>query len=144
MTKLVSNSRGYYRCCEGGNHPLTNQDGHSLDPLHILDQNGQESAKPPSLAICRMRHNIRVFAIIFPFLMPPHLLHCFFGQEQPFQPWRDRYVTKLFDRHFCGNRDSIIICHLDVSGPTAMHTFGVILLLLLEKHEIFSHTSIFS
>jgi hypothetical protein len=31
-----------------------------------------------SLAINKMRHNIRVFATTFPFLMPPHLLHYFF------------------------------------------------------------------
>jgi hypothetical protein len=30
-------------------------------------------------SISRMRRNIRVFAIIFPFLMPPHMFHCFFG-----------------------------------------------------------------
>jgi hypothetical protein len=33
----------------------------------------------PSFSINRMRHNIRVFAITFPFLVPPHLFHCFFG-----------------------------------------------------------------
>jgi hypothetical protein len=43
---------------------------------------------------------------------------------------RDRYVTKLFGRHFCGNKDTIFISHLHVSGPIAMHTFGVILVLL--------------
>jgi hypothetical protein len=90
----------------------------------------------PSLTIHRMGHNIGVFAFPFPFLMPPHLLHCFFGQEQPFQPWHDRYVTKLFGRHFCGNRDTIFISHLHVFGPTTMHTFDVILVLLLEQHTI--------
>jgi hypothetical protein len=40
---------GYYRCCEVGNHPLTNQDEHFLGPLQILDQNSQESAKPHHL-----------------------------------------------------------------------------------------------
>jgi hypothetical protein len=43
--------------------------------LQILDQNGPKSA---SLAICRMRHNIRVFTITFLILVPPHLLCCFF------------------------------------------------------------------
>jgi hypothetical protein len=97
----------------------------------------------PSLTIHRMRHNIGVFAFTFPFLMPPHLLRCFFGQEQPFQPWRDRYVTKLFGHHFCGNRDTIFISHLHISGPTAMHTFDVILVLLLEQHTIlFAHINL--
>jgi hypothetical protein len=72
-----------------------------------------------------MRHDIGVLAITFPFLMPPHLLRYFFGQEQPLEPWRDRYVTKLFDGHFCGDRDSIFIYNLHISGPTAVHTFGV-------------------
>jgi hypothetical protein len=94
----------------------------------------------PSLAIRRMGHNIGVFAFTFPFTMPPHLLRFFFGQEQPFQPWRDRYVTKLFVHHFCGSRDTIFISHLHVSGPTTMHTFGVILVLLPEQHAIlFAH-----
>jgi hypothetical protein len=90
----------------------------------------------PSLAIRRMRHDIGVLAITFPFLMPPHLLRCFFRQEQPFEPWRDRYVRKLFDNHFCGDRDSIFVYNLHVSGPTVMHTFGVIILLLPEQHAI--------
>jgi hypothetical protein len=68
--------------------------------------------------------------------MSPHLLRCFFGQEQPFEPWRDRYVTKLFDDHFCGDRDSIFVCNLHISGPTTMYTFGVVLVLLLEQHAI--------
>jgi hypothetical protein len=97
----------------------------------------------PSLTIRRIGHNIGVFAFMFPFMMPPHLLRCFFGQEQPFQPWRDRYVTKLFGRHFDGNRDNIFISHLHVSGPTAMHTFDVILVLLLEQHAIlFTHINL--
>jgi hypothetical protein len=96
-----------------------------------------------SLTIRRMRHNIRIFAFTFPFMMPPHLLRCFFGQEQPFQPWRDRYVTKLFGHHFCGNRDTIFISHLHVSGPTVMHTFGVILVLLSEQYVIlFTHINL--
>jgi hypothetical protein len=96
-----------------------------------------------SLAIRRMGHNIRVFTFTFPFVMPPHLLCYFFRQEQPFHPWRDRYVTKLFGCHFCGNRDTIFISHLYASGPTAMHTFGVILVLLLEQHVIlFTHINI--
>jgi hypothetical protein len=68
--------------------------------------------------------------------MPPHLLCCFFGQEQPFEPWHDRYVTKLFDDQFCGDRDSIFIYNLHLSGPTAMHTFGAVLMLLPEQHAI--------
>jgi hypothetical protein len=60
-----------------------------------------------SLAIRRMGLDIGVFTFTFPFIMPPHLLCCFFRQEQPFQPWRDRYVTKLFGCHFCGNRHNI-------------------------------------
>jgi hypothetical protein len=83
-----------------------------------------------------MRHDIRVLAIMFPFLMPPHLLHCFFRQDQSFEPWRDRYVTKLFDGHFCGDRDSIFVYNLHVSGPTAMHTFGVVLVVLSEQQAI--------
>jgi hypothetical protein len=90
----------------------------------------------PSLTIRRMGHNIGVFALTFPFLMPPHLLHCFFGQEQPFQPWCDRYVTKLFGHHFCGNRDTIFISHLHVSGPTSMHTIRCLFVLLPEQHTI--------
>jgi hypothetical protein len=97
----------------------------------------------PSLAIYRMRHNIGVFTFMFPFMMPHHLLHYFFRQEQPFQHWYDRYVTKLFGRHFCGNRNTIFISHLHVSGPTAMYTFGVILVLLLEQHVIlFAHINL--
>jgi hypothetical protein len=96
-----------------------------------------------SLAIRRMGHNIEIFAFTFLFMMPPHLLHCFFGQEQSFQPWRDRYVTKPFSRHFCGNRDTIFISHLHVSGPTVMYTFGVILVLLSEQHVIlFTHINL--
>jgi hypothetical protein len=93
-----------------------------------------------SLAIRRMGLDIGVFTFTFPFIMPPHLLCCFFRQEQPFQPWRDRYVTKLFGCHFCGNRDTIFISHLHISGPTTMHTFGIILVLLPEQHAIlFAH-----
>jgi hypothetical protein len=91
----------------------------------------------PSLGIRKMRHNIGVFAITYPFLVPPHLLHHFFAQEQPFQPWRDRYVTKVFDHHFCGDRCPIFVYHLDISGPTTMLTFDVILVLLLKQHAIF-------
>jgi hypothetical protein len=54
----------------------------------------------------------------------------FFTQEQRFQPWHDRYVMKLFDRHFCGDRYSIFVYHLHASGLTTMHTFDVILVLL--------------
>jgi hypothetical protein len=87
--------------------------------------------------------SLQSLTFTFPFLMPPHLLHCFFGQEQPFQPWRDRYVMKLFDRHFCGNRDTIFVSHLHVSRQTTMHTFGVILVLLLEQHVIpFAHINL--
>jgi hypothetical protein len=43
---------------------------------------------------------------------------------------------KLFNGHFCGDRDSIFVYNLHVSGPTVMHTFDVILLLLLEQHAI--------
>jgi hypothetical protein len=94
----------------------------------------------PSLAIRRMGHNIGVFSFTFPFLMPPHLVRYFFGQEQPFQPWRDRYVSKVFDRHFGGNRVTIFVSHLHVSGPTTMYAFGGILVLLLEQHTIlFAH-----
>jgi hypothetical protein len=32
----------------------------------------------PSLTISRMRHNIRVFTITFPFLVLPYLFRCFF------------------------------------------------------------------
>jgi hypothetical protein len=74
--KLANKSRGYYRCCEVGNHSSINQDEYSLDSLQILYQNGQEFAKPH---IHRMRYNIGVSATIFHFLPPPHLLHCFFG-----------------------------------------------------------------
>jgi hypothetical protein len=50
---------------------------------------------------------------------------------------------KLFGRHFCCNRDTIFISHLHVSGPTAMHTFGVILVLLPEQHTIlFAHINL--
>jgi hypothetical protein len=98
----------------------------------------------PSLTIRRMRHNIDIFPIIFPFLMPSHLFRCFFRKGQPFQPWRDRYVSKLFDRHFFGDKGSIFVYHLHVSGYTEMHTFGVILVLLLEQYAIFSQASIFS
>jgi hypothetical protein len=83
-----------------------------------------------------MQHDIGVLSITFPFLMPPHLLHCFFRQEQLFEPWRDRYVTKLFDGNFCGDRDSIFIYELHVSGPTTMHTFDVVLVFLSEQHAI--------
>jgi hypothetical protein len=97
----------------------------------------------PSLAIRWMGHNIGVFAFTFPFMMLPHLLHCFFEQEQPFQPWRDKYVTKLFGHHFCGHRDTIFISHLHVSGPTTMHIFSVILVLLPEQHVIlFAHINL--
>jgi hypothetical protein len=97
----------------------------------------------PSLAIHRIGHNIGFFTFTFSFMMPPHLLRYFFGQEQMFQPWRDRYVTKLFGHHFCGNRDTIFISHLHVSGPTAMHIFGVILVLLPEQHAIlFAHINL--
>jgi hypothetical protein len=51
---------------------------------------------------------------------------------------------KLFDYHFCGDRCPIIVYHLHVSGPTAMHTFGVVLVLLPKQHAIFLHASIFS
>jgi hypothetical protein len=96
-----------------------------------------------SLAIRRMGHNIGVLAFTFPFMMPPYLLRYFFGQEQPFQPWRDRYVTKLFGHDFYGNRDTIFISHLHVSGPIAMHTFGVILVLLSEQYAIlFTHINL--
>jgi hypothetical protein len=40
----------------------------------------------PSLIIRRMGHNIGIFTFMFPFLMSPHLLRCFFIQEQQFQP----------------------------------------------------------
>jgi hypothetical protein len=91
----------------------------------------------PSLGIPRMRHNIDIFSITYPFLVTPHLLHCFFAQEQPFQPWCDRYITKLFDHHFCGDRCSIFVYHLHLFGPTAMHTFGVVLVLLPKQHAFF-------
>jgi hypothetical protein len=50
---------------------------------------------------------------------------------------------KLFDHHFCGNRDTIFVSHLHVSRQTTMHTFGVILVLLLEQHVIpFAHINL--
>jgi hypothetical protein len=47
-----------------------------------------------------------------------------------------RYVTELCDHHFCGNKDCIFVYYLHVSRPFAMHTFVVVLVLLLEQHVI--------
>jgi hypothetical protein len=44
---------------------------------------------------------------------------------------------KLFDSHFCGDGCSIFIYHHHICGPIAMHTFGVVLVLLLKWHAIF-------
>jgi hypothetical protein len=52
-----------------GNHLLINQDGHSSDPCKFWIKTVQNV---PSLGICRMRHNIGIFAIMYPFLVPPH------------------------------------------------------------------------
>jgi hypothetical protein len=90
-----------------------------------------------SLGIHRMRHNIDIFAITHLFLVPPHLLCCFFAQEQPFCLGIDRYVMKMFDHLFCGDRCPIFVYHLHVYGPTAMLTFGVVLVLLPKQHAIF-------
>jgi hypothetical protein len=50
---------------------------------------------------------------------------------------------KLFDHHFCGNRVTIFVSHLHVSGPTTMYTFGGILVLLPEQYAIlFSHINL--
>jgi hypothetical protein len=78
-------------------------------------------------------------------LLSPHLLRRFFTREQSFQPWCDRYVTKLFDHHFCSDRCSIFVYHLHVSKLTAMHTFSIVLV-LLKQHAFFhrhqsSHSS---
>jgi hypothetical protein len=80
---------------------------------------------------------------MFSFLVPPYLLHCFFRMVQPFEPWRDTHVTKLFHYHFYGYKGSIFIYHFHISVPTAMHTFSMILVLLLEHHAVlFAHINL--
>jgi hypothetical protein len=50
---------------------------------------------------------------------------------------------KLFDHHFCDDRCPIFVYHLHVSGPTAMHKFGVVLVLLPKQYAIsFSHINL--
>jgi hypothetical protein len=50
---------------------------------------------------------------------------------------------KLFGHHFYGNKDTIFISHLHISGPTTMHIFSVIFMLLLEQHVIlFAHINL--
>jgi hypothetical protein len=43
---------------------------------------------------------------------------------------------KIFHYHFCANRGSIFVYHFHVSRSTVMHTFGIILVLLLEHHVV--------
>jgi hypothetical protein len=109
--ELASKSTQYSQSYKARNHPSINQDEHSLGPPKLYIKIVQSM---PSLGIRRMQHNIGIFAITYPFLVPPHLLCRFFTQEQPFQPWRDRYVMTLFDCYFYGDRYPIFVYYLHV------------------------------
>jgi hypothetical protein len=118
----------YYRSCKAGNHPSINQDGFlgSFANSRSKRSRAYQASASTGCDIISISSLSRI-----PFLCR------FFAQEQPFQPCRDVYVTKLFDRHFCGNICPIFIYHIHVYGPTAMLIFNVFLVLILKQHAIF-------